>query len=130
MKIHDLKTKNLNRICEKKNIKAAELGRLLDAKVQHGSQLLKGKSPLGDKTISKLAMIWDIDELEFIRRDDLKDGSFMCGWNETEIEYCQKLKNVLEKCSKDDIDIIKNNIDVKYKSVETRKKGTLKQTGT
>lgn len=51
----------------------------------------------------------------------------MCRWSETEIEYCEKLKTVLEKCSKDDIDIIKNNIDIKYKSVKTPKKEALKK---
>jgi len=131
MTLRELKTTNLNRICEKKHIKAAELGKLLNAKVQHGSQLLKGKSPLGDRTISKLAAIWGIDELEFIRREDLKNSDFMCGWPEDAIDYCKKLKNILDGGEEKHITAIKEMIDVySGKAEKTPKKGLLKPTGT
>jgi transcriptional regulator with XRE-family HTH domain len=62
-----------------------------------------------------------------------QQNNFMCGWSSTEIEYCQKLKDILESGEGKETTTIKEMIDFytdKNKDKKTRKKGTLKQTGT
>lgn len=98
MTIRELKTINLNRLCDERNIQASELSKLLGAKIQHGSQLLKGKSSLGDKTISKLAKKWEIDEIEFVRLPVDNNFTMNCdvACGEKIKKLCKKVKKVVE----------------------------------
>jgi len=58
----------------------------------------------------------------------IKSGSFMCGWPEDAIEYCEKLKNILEDGEGKHITAIKEMIDVySEKASKTPKKGLLKK---
>lgn len=129
MKIEELKHKNLIRLCKKFGAdEPTKLALILKSKKQHASQLLLGKSSTGPATIKKLCKAWGIDEFEFIQRDDLTKNNFMRGWPEDAIEYCQKLKNVLEKGEENGITTIKEMIDIytdKCKTKKTRKKGAL-----
>lgn len=67
MTISELKTLNLQRLCRERHVNATKLGELLNASKAHGSQLLLGKSGVGDETIRKLCDVWQIDEIEFVR---------------------------------------------------------------
>jgi transcriptional regulator with XRE-family HTH domain len=67
--IKEVVTSNLQRICRERHLSATDLGRVLGASKSHGSQLLTGKSGVGEETMGKLCAAWNIDETEFIRLD-------------------------------------------------------------
>jgi len=78
MTIAELKRLNFLRLCQEHGIgekDGAKLGTILNASKQHGGQLLKGKSGLGEDTIHKLCVAWGIDSNEFIRPLETKQPS-------------------------------------------------------
>lgn len=78
MKVAELKTLNLKRLCAERGINATELGKILGATRQHGSHLLKGTSGLGDETMDPLCVKWGIDKSEFLKPlQDRKEGDEM-----------------------------------------------------
>ncbi|PKN20340.1 MAG: hypothetical protein CVU71_00660 [Deltaproteobacteria bacterium HGW-Deltaproteobacteria-6] len=67
MDINELKRHNLLRLSKQRNVdEPARLARVLGVSTQHASQLLLGKSSIGQRTIQRLCLIWSIDETEFV----------------------------------------------------------------
>ena len=75
MGIKELKRQNLLRLSKQRNVdEPARLARVLGVSTQHASQLLLGKSSIGQRTIQRLCSIWNIDENEFISDENGNTG--------------------------------------------------------
>jgi len=94
MTLKELKHLNLRRLCLERGIDGGALAKLLGAQKQHGSQLLSGKSGIGDATIRKLAKLWEIDEIEFVKIPE-STKTIPIGWNDDLIDLCGKVREVI-----------------------------------
>jgi transcriptional regulator with XRE-family HTH domain len=66
--------------------------------------------------------------IHYFLEDADQQPDFMCGWPEDAIEYCQKLKNVLENGEDGQITAIKDLIDTYTNKIKPKK--IFKKTGT
>jgi hypothetical protein len=101
MTISEIKRYNFIRLCRDHGIAetdGAKLGALLKTSKQHGNQLLKGTSGLGESTIKKLCAQWKIREIEFIKIPESQTCGDRCPVNcDPDLrELCKKVKKIID----------------------------------
>lgn len=101
MNINEIKHRNLLRLCRKyKCEEPTRLAVILGASKQHASQLLKGKSTLGNLTIGKLCKTWKISADEFIKVED-SNNQEKINPSESSQEISWELKTIIDEIRSD-----------------------------